>query len=243
MELHESLRGESSSFLWTYKKMQSILEAKNLHKTFEKSLQKIDVLKGVSFSLHKGEPVVFEGASGAGKSTLLHILGGLDKPSEGSVFFEGEDLFQKNEKQLSQFRNKALGFIFQFHHLLPLFTAVENVMMPALIAGLPKVEARENAEKLLNDVGLSHRFTHRPTELSGGEQQRVAIARALVMKPKLLMADEPTGNLDAENSKKIFELLLSMTAHYQTTLLVVTHNDELASKLTRRIRIQDGKIV
>lgn len=223
--------------------MNSILEAKNLHKSFVKGLQKIEVLRGVSFSLHKGEPVVFEGASGAGKSTLLHILGGLDKPSEGSVFFEGIDLFKQSEKQLSQFRNKALGFIFQFHHLLPLFTAVENVMMPALIAGLSKSEARESAENLLNDVGLSHRFTHRPTELSGGEQQRVAIARALVMKPKLLMADEPTGNLDAENSKKIFELLLSMTAHYQTTLLVVTHNEELASKLTRRIRIQDGKIV
>lgn len=208
-----------------------------------KGSQKIDVLKGLNFGLQRGEPVVIEGASGAGKSTLLHILGGLEEPSEGSVFFEGIDLFQKKEKGLSEFRNRELGFIFQFHHLLPLFTALENVMMPALISGLSKNEAKELASSLLEEVGLLHRISHRPTELSGGEQQRVAIARALIMKPKLLMADEPTGNLDAENSKKIFELLLRMTAHYHTTLLVVTHNDELASKLTRRIRIQDGKIV
>lgn len=223
--------------------MQIILEARNLHKSYEKGAQKIEVLQGLSFSLNKGEPVVIEGASGAGKSTLLHILGGLDEPSEGSVLVEGSDLFQKTEKSLSAFRNRELGFIFQFHHLLPLFTALENVMMPVLIAGRSKEEARGAAEALLKEVGLSQRLEHKATELSGGEQQRVAIARAMVMRPKLLMADEPTGNLDAENSKRIFELLLGMTAHYQTTLLMVTHNEELAAQLKRRIRIRDGKIV
>jgi len=223
--------------------MQIILEARNLHKSYEKGAQRIEVLQGLSFSLNKGEPVVIEGASGAGKSTLLHILGGLDEPSEGTVLFEGSDLFQKSEKSLSAFRNRELGFIFQFHHLLPLFTALENVMMPALIAGRSKEEARGAAEALLKEVGLSQRLEHKATELSGGEQQRVAIARAMVMRPKLLMADEPTGNLDAENSKRIFELLLGMTAHYQTTLLMVTHNEDLAAQLKRRIRIRDGKIV
>lgn len=223
--------------------MTAILEAKNIHKSYSKASQKIEVLRGISFSLQKGEPVVIEGASGAGKSTLLHILGGLDTASQGTVLFEGIDLFQKNEQKLSEFRNKELGFVFQFHHLLPLFTALENVMMPALIGGMKKQEAQDMASELLKQVALSERSSHKPSELSGGEQQRVAIARALMMRPKLLMADEPTGNLDAENSKMIFELLLEMTQHYQTTLVLVTHNEELAAKLKNRIRIQDGKIV
>lgn len=223
--------------------MPSVLEVKNIHKSFAKDSQRIEVLKGITFSLHKGEPIVIEGASGAGKSTLLHILGGLDKPTQGTVFFEGNDLFKKSEKELSEFRNKELGFVFQFHHLLPLFTALENVMMPALIGGMKKQEATQEARELLQQVALSERLSHKPAELSGGEQQRVAIARALMMKPKLLMADEPTGNLDIENSKMIFELLLQMTTHYQTTLVLVTHNEDLAAKLKKRIRIQDGKIV
>lgn len=223
--------------------MAIILEAKNIFKTYTKDSQRIDVLKGVTFSLQKSEAVVIEGASGAGKSTLLHILGALDRPSSGHVYFEGSDLFQKNEKALAAFRNQELGFVFQFHHLLPLFNALENVMMPALIHGTSKKEASGEAAELLKQVGLSHRLLHKATELSGGEQQRVAIARALMMRPKILMADEPTGNLDAENSNRIFELLFEMTAHYQTTLVLVTHNEELASRLKNRIRIQDGKIV
>ena len=223
--------------------MESILEAKNIHKSYGKEGQKIEVLRGISFSLQKSEPVVIEGASGAGKSTLLHILGALDKPTEGSVFFKKSDLFEKTEKELSDFRNKELGSVFQFHHLLPLFTALENVMMPALIAGISKMETLEMAKLLLQQVGLEHRLSHKANELSGGEQQRVAIARALIMKPKLLLADEPTGNLDAENSRMIFDLLLKMSEHYQTTLVLVTHNEVLASSLKKRIRIQDGKIV
>lgn len=223
--------------------MSVILEAIHLCKVYEKGSSKVEVLQDVSFSLQKNNPVVIEGASGAGKSTLLHLLGGLDQPSSGTVKFEGKDLFKKSEKELAKFRNHSLGFVFQFHHLLPLFSALENIMMPSLIAGEEKALSQEKAWNLLKQVGLEKRASHKPTELSGGEQQRVAIARALIMRPSLLMADEPTGNLDGENSRKIFELLLELTEHYQSTLILVTHNEELATKLKFRIRIQDGKIV
>ncbi len=223
--------------------MTHILEAIDIHKSYLKDACELEVLRGITFFLQKGEPVVIEGASGAGKSSLLHILGGLDPPTRGSVKFQGEDLFQKTERDLAHFRNQNLGFIFQFHHLLPLFSALENTMMPALIAGEGKKQAQEKAWQLLQQVGLETRAGHKPRELSGGEQQRVAIARALIMKPTLLMADEPTGNLDAENSRKIFELLLEISEHYHSTLILVTHNEDLASKLKKRIRIRNGKIV
>lgn len=222
--------------------MPPLLEGRDLHKSYEKGSARVEVLRGVDLKLEKGDQVALVGASGAGKSTLLHLLGGLDVPTQGQVFFEGENLFQKTEKALARFRNSTLGFVFQFHHLLPLFTALENVMMPCLIAGHAPSVAKERAMDLLREVGLQERAKHRPSELSGGEQQRVAIARALILNPPLLMADEPTGNLDTETSKKVFEQLISLNEGRKTTLLVVTHNEELASRIKRRIRIRDGKI-
>jgi len=183
------------------------------------------------------------GASGAGKSTLLHILGALDRPTSGEVFFENESLFQKRDTELSLFRNKKVGFIFQFHHLLPEFNAVENVMMPALISGMNKNMARGLAEKKLEEVGLSHRLRHKPGELSGGEQQRVAISRALMLHPKLLLADELTGNLDTKTGEQIQELLLGLNQTYRMTVIVVTHNEALAQRLPKRFQMVDGNLL
>jgi len=222
--------------------MAAILEGKGLQKSYEKGAERVEVLKGIDLSIEAGEQWVIIGASGAGKSTLLHLLGGLDLPTGGQVYFEGQALFQKSERELAEFRNRRLGFIFQFHHLLPLFSALENAMMPSLIAGESKSEARERARAGLVEVGLESRLDHRPSELSGGEQQRVAIARALVLRPPLVMADEPTGNLDTETSKRVFDQLIELNQSRKSTLLVVTHNEELAGRLKQRIRIRDGKI-
>ena len=200
------------------------------------------VLKGIDLDIAEGETLAVIGPSGAGKSTLLHILGTLENPTSGEVRVGGVDLFSKGEKELSLFRNLTLGFVFQFHHLLPDFTAVENVMMPLLIRGWKTARAREAAENFLEKVGLSARATHKPGELSGGEQQRVAIARALVGGPKIVLADEPTGNLDHETGSKVFDLLLSRSKELKTTLVVVSHNEELTRKLKRTIRLVDGKI-
>jgi lipoprotein-releasing system ATP-binding protein len=223
--------------------MRPLLEGVNLHKSYEKDAGRVEVLRGVDLKLEAGDQVVVVGASGAGKSTLLHILGGLDRPSAGSVFFEGEELFEKNEKELARFRNLKLGFVFQFHHLLPLFSALENVMMPCLIAGLSRREARERAFQGLKEVGLEARVSHRPGEMSGGEQQRVAVARALVLEPKIVMADEPTGNLDTEASQSVFDQLIALNEKRGTTLIVVTHNESLAGRLRKQIRIRDGKLL
>ncbi len=221
--------------------MSSLLEVTGLYKSFGTRAGKVDVLKGIDLSVAAGETIALVGASGAGKSTLLHILGTLDRPTSGKVLFNGEEVFRRNDAALALFRNRAIGFVFQFHHLLPEFTALENAMMPALISGMKKGEAEAIAGDLLRDVGLSHRLTHRPGELSGGEQQRVAIARALVLSPQLLLADEPTGNLDMKTSDEVHELLAEIHRDRGVTLMIVTHNERLAARMGKTIRMVDGR--
>jgi lipoprotein-releasing system ATP-binding protein len=219
-----------------------MIRVENLNKTFLKDGLKIEVLKGVNFHIPAGESLAVVGVSGSGKSTLIHILGTLDHPTSGTVLFDGVDVFTWPEQRLSAFRNRKIGFVFQFHNLLPEFSALENTMMPALIRRIPKSEARRKAEALLNEVGLGHRMTHKPGELSGGEQQRVAIARALILEPEILLADEPTGNLDTETGKKIEEVLIALNETKQITLVVVTHNESLASRMSQQIGLRDGRI-
>ena len=221
-----------------------ILRAQQIRKSFTKAKQEIPVLRGVDLTIHQGEMVAITGSSGAGKSTLLHILGTLEPPTSGRVLFgePAEDLSKYSEKALAAFRNRALGFVFQFHYLLPEFSALENVMMPALIAGYPRRTAESQARELLNFVGLSHRLTHRPTELSGGEQQRVAIARAVILRPKVLLADELTGNLDSTNRNHIMELLIRLNQATGVSILLVTHDLELAGKMHRVLSMRDGLI-
>jgi lipoprotein-releasing system ATP-binding protein len=200
----------------------------------------LQVLSGVDLLLEPGDMVAVVGASGVGKSTLLQILGTLDLPTSGSIRFNGEELTHMGATRLAEFRNRSIGFVFQFHHLLPEFTAIENVMMPALIQRVPIQVARQRAKDILGRVGLSHRLTHRPSELSGGEQQRVALARAMVLEPSLLLADEPTGNLDRQTGEAIHQLFLELNEERGSTLLVVTHNPELASLMPRKMRMVDG---
>jgi lipoprotein-releasing system ATP-binding protein len=219
-----------------------LLEIKDLRKSFQTDVARIDVLNGIDLTVMKGDTIALVGVSGAGKSTLLHIMGTLDKPSSGNVLFQGENVFTLNEKALATFRNRSIGFVFQFHHLLPEFTALENVMMPALISGISKEEARNSARVFLEDVGLAHRLHHKPGELSGGEQQRVAIARALVLSPALLLADEPTGNLDGKTSEEVHELLAGIQQKTGLTLIIVTHNERLAARMGKTIRMVDGRI-
>lgn len=222
-----------------------ILRAEGISKIFKKGQHSINVLRGVDLTLQAGEMVAITGSSGAGKSTLLHILGTLEPPTHGKVFFgeQNQNLFDLNEAALSLFRNRSLGFIFQFHYLLPEFTAVENVMMPALIAGLSKEVAKRQANELLEFVGLSHRLEHRPAELSGGEQQRVAIARAVVLRPKILLADELTGNLDSQNAQMVVDLLAKLNEVTGISVLMVTHDTELAKKMHRILPMKDGQFV
>lgn len=208
-----------------------------------KNYGSLQILRGLDFEIVAGEAVCILGASGAGKSTFLHILGTLDRPSSGTVYFHGEDLFAKSDNDLSAFRSKMLGFVFQFHHLLSEFTALENVMMPGRIAGMHPKDCRYRASGLLDYMGLSHRLTHYPSELSGGEQQRVAIARALFHRPPILLADEPTGNLDSENSRKIQDLFFQLKQEMGLTLVVVTHDTQFASRFPRSIRMADGNWV
>ncbi|MBF0493186.1 MAG: ABC transporter ATP-binding protein [Deltaproteobacteria bacterium] len=222
--------------------MPALLEAKKISKFFQKEGRQLHILTDVNLELNLGEELVLWGASGSGKTTLLHLLGGLEKPSEGEVFFEGQNLSLMCDKERAQFRNRNLGFVFQSHHLLPLFTALENVRIPLQIAGKSNDEATEQAKDILQKVGLEQRFNHYPDELSGGEQQRVAIARALIHHPKLILADEPTGNLDSENSKIVFDLLLKMNEEQHSALIVVTHNPLLAERMGRRLTIQDGHV-
>ena len=222
--------------------MNSLLEMRGVCKSFGMGEARVEVLKGIDLQVESGETIALVGASGAGKSTLLHILGTLDRPTEGSVSYRGEEVFRMGDLALAAFRNKTIGFVFQFHHLLPEFTALENVMMPLLIGGTVRKDAREVASALLGDVGLGHRLTHKPGELSGGEQQRVAIARALIGSPQLLLADEPTGNLDMKTSDEIHALLCDIHAARGVTLIIVTHNERLAARLGRTIRLVDGRI-
>ncbi|PLX42221.1 MAG: lipoprotein-releasing system ATP-binding protein LolD [Deltaproteobacteria bacterium] len=220
-----------------------MLEAVALGKSYAQPKGSLEVLKGISLTVKSGERVAIVGSSGAGKSTLLHLLGALDRPTAGSLTFEGEDIFRRGDAELAKFRNNRIGFVFQFHHLLPEFTAEENVAIPAMIGGAQKNEALDGARELLEAVGLSERLTHRPAELSGGEQQRVSLARALAMKPGLLLADEPTGNLDYRTGELVHNLLLEMNRRYGVTLIVATHNPELAAATDRTITIEDGLIV
>jgi lipoprotein-releasing system ATP-binding protein len=219
-----------------------LLRAENLRKSFIKEKKEIPVLRGINLTLNEGEMVAITGASGAGKSTLLHILGTLEAPSSGRVLFgrEGMDVYKFSERKLSEFRNQSLGFVFQFHYLLPEFTALENVMMPALIAGQRRAEASGHARKLLEFMGLSERLNHRPTELSGGEQQRVAVARAVILRPKLLLADELTGNLDSENSDKVIRHLEDLHRATGISILIVTHDGQIAKRMQRVLVMKDG---
>ncbi len=219
-----------------------MLEVRNLTKTFMKDGNAVEVLKGVSLEIAVHETLAILGVSGSGKTTLLQILGLLDHPSGGSVTYDGVNVFEGDERNKAEFRNKKIGFVFQFHHLLPEFTALENAMMPAIIGGMPKNEAKRRAEITLTEAGLGDRLTHKPGELSGGEQQRVAVARAMMMAPAVLLADEPTGNLDRETGRKIEDLLLELNRKRGTTLIVVTHNMEMAGRMARTLGLKDGKL-
>ena len=218
-----------------------MIKAIDLHKTFA-TPQSLHVLKGIHLDIRASELLCIVGASGAGKSTFLHILGTLDRPTSGTVEFEGEDLFRLTDQQLADFRNRKVGFVFQFHHLLPEFTALENTMMPALIKGENRREAAQRAMELLAEVGLAERWMHRPGELSGGEQQRVAVARALILEPRLVLADEPTGNLDTHTGEEVFALIKDLNRQRGITFVLVTHNEKLSAQADRVVRMVDGKI-
>ena len=218
-----------------------LLSARGIQRSYAQGGQSLHILKGIDLDLHKGEALVIEGASGAGKSTLLHILGTLDRPTQGHLFFKGHNLINMNHDALAAFRNKNLGFVFQFHHLMAEFTALENVMMPALIGGESQDLARKKAESLLDQMGLRERSSHYPSELSGGEKQRAAVARALIQEPEILMADEPTGSLDSHNGKIIQETFFRLKRELGLTLIVVTHDHHFASKFPRVLKIEDGQ--
>lgn len=231
--------------------MKILIETKDLKKSFTTKAGELQVLKGIDLSIKEGEMVGIVGASGVGKSTLLHILGALDKPTSGNVFCNGNDIFSLDENSLASFRNKSVGFVFQFHHLLPEFTALENVMMPGLISmglgvqgfkDLSYKEVTERAERLLNEMGLSERKSHRPGELSGGEQQRVAVARALILEPKVVLADEPTGNLDTTTGEELFNLLVHLNKEKGITFVIVTHNEALSKRCHRVLRMVNGRV-
>ncbi|EHK90139.1 lipoprotein-releasing ABC transporter ATP-binding protein LolD [Aggregatibacter actinomycetemcomitans] len=218
----------------------ALLSCQNISKFYQEGTQQTEVLKQVSFAMQPGELVAIVGSSGSGKSTLLHTLGGLDQPSGGEVFIKGQSLQQMTPNALAKLRNQYLGFVYQFHHLMADFTALENVMMPMLIGRQNKSEAQARAEQMLSAVGLQHRISHRPSALSGGERQRVAIARALVNNPALVLADEPTGNLDHKTTESIFELIQQLNREKHIAFLLVTHDLSLAEKLNRRLIMQDG---
>lgn len=222
---------------------QAVLRCRNLGKSYDEGPQSVAVLSGLELELYPGERVAIVGSSGSGKSTLLNLLGGLDTPTQGSVWLAGEELSALSEKARGLLRNRALGFVYQFHHLLPEFSALENVCMPLLIGKLPIPEAQQRATELLEQVGLGHRLTHKPSELSGGERQRVAIARALANRPALVLLDEPTGNLDHHTAQSIQALMLNLSRSLNTAFLVVTHDLSLAAQMDRVLRLDDGRLV
>lgn len=219
-----------------------LLRAQGVTKTYRKDGAAVEVLKGVNLTVREGETIAILGSSGAGKSTLLHVLGTLEPPTAGEVLYFGQDVTRFSSEKISRFRNREIGFIFQFHYLLQEFTALENVLMPALIAGEDRPKYEDRARQLLEDVGLGHRLTHRPAELSGGEQQRVALARALVMKPRLVLADEPTGNLDSANAQKVKDLFLRLSQDRGITIALVTHDEEIAGGFGRHVTMRDGRV-
>jgi lipoprotein-releasing system ATP-binding protein len=221
---------------------QPLIEVRNVTKTFPMGDVQVHALQGVTFDIARGELLAIVGASGAGKSTLLQILGTLDHPTSGTVLCEGRDLFTLSDEEKAEFRNRRVGFVFQFHHLLPEFTALENACMPALIQKRPAAQARADAAALLADVGLGQRLHHKPGELSGGEQQRVAVARALMQRPDLVLADEPTGNLDTHTGDALFELMRTLNRERSITFVIVTHNEKLSAQADRIIHMEDGRI-
>ena len=222
--------------------MEELLIARDITKSFNTNGQQLHILNGINLTIYKGEMIAVMGASGVGKSTLLNILGTLDRPTSGEVIFEGADIFGKSDEELAYLRNKRIGFVFQFHHLLPEFTALENTLFPAMILKMNRREALDIAEKNLANVGLRERMTHRPGELSGGEQQRVAIARALMTSPDIILADEPTGNLDTHTGDEVYALLKKINQEYGTTFVVVTHNEKIAAQADRILKMVDGQI-
>jgi lipoprotein-releasing system ATP-binding protein len=219
-----------------------IISVRGLTKTFRIGNTEVAVLRGIDLDIPKGEMLSIVGASGVGKSTLLHVIGALDKPTSGQVIYDGRDVFSMSNGELATFRNRNIGFVFQFHHLLPEFSALENVLIPSMIGGIEPKDAKHRAESLLEEVGLSGRLTHRPGELSGGEQQRVAIARALMTEPKVILADEPTGNLDTHTAQSVHELLKKLNHEKGLTSIIVTHNERLAEMGDRTVRMVDGLI-
>lgn len=222
--------------------MKSLVEARKIEKSFYPPAGELKILKGVDLSIEGGEVVGIVGASGVGKSTFLHVMGTLDRPTSGNVFYEGKDVFAMDNGSLASFRNRTIGFVFQFHHLLPEFTALENVMMPGLIGSSNYVEVKSHAEELLSELGVYERKDHRPGELSGGEQQRVAVARSLILNPKVVLADEPTGNLDTSTGEDLFHLLLRLNKDRRITFVIVTHNESLSKRCHRVLRMVDGKL-
>jgi len=222
---------------------QPLISVIDVRKSFTTNGNRVDVLRGVDLDIYEGEMVAIVGASGVGKSTLLHVLGTLERPDHGEVLYHGESVFAYDEQRLAAFRNQAIGFVFQFHHLLPEFNALENTMMPALIKGMKTKEACDRAQAILTRVGLKDRLVHYVGELSGGEQQRVAVARSLILRPSILLADEPSGNLDARTGESIHDLLISLNRDDAITAVVVTHNVKLAEKLSRRVTLVEGKVV
>ncbi|MBN1880170.1 ABC transporter ATP-binding protein [bacterium] len=220
-----------------------LMEIRNLHKSYQTPHGDVEVLKDISFTIRKGEIVAITGTSGVGKSTLLHLMGGLDRPTLGTILFNGKSIFNMSDRELAGFRNRAVGFVFQFHHLLPEFTALENVAMPLLMRkNHVRLRALDEAESILNEVGLSHRLKHLPAQLSGGEQQRVAIARSMVTSPALVLADEPTGNLDSTTGRLVFEVICNLNRKFHVTFVVASHDMELARSSHRCLKMLSGSV-
>ena len=221
---------------------ESVLEARQVLKSFQQGPVTLEVLRGIDVAINAAERLAIVGASGSGKTTLLQILGGLDRPTNGQVLVDGRDIHSLSERERGDLRNHALGFVYQFHHLLPEFSALENVAMPLLVRRMPTGEAKDRAREILTRVGLGQRLDHRPHQLSGGERQRAAVARALVTQPKLVLADEPTGNLDGKNAEQVFELMLELNRERQTSLVIVTHDLRIAARMDRALEIDGGKL-